>query len=135
MRRFRIGSAVGMLVFLVLLIAAVKGGLAASRQAGLAEGISGWEIVTADTALENVNVQIGVATCPFGKQVLGGGYLVYPDTSGPIGNDLRRVAVVDSHPFPEFPAADSWRVRAIRQSPSIGAWQMRVYVICAPVAP
>jgi hypothetical protein len=131
MRRSRIVSIVASVVPLVLLtIAAARRGDAASPAPLV---VTGWEIVTEETALESVNVQIGVATCPFGKQVLGGGYLVFPTTS-PIGDDLRRVVVVDSHPFPGFPVADSWRVRAIRLNPAVGAWQLRVYVICAPVS-
>ena len=133
MRRLRIVSIVGSLVPLVLLtIAATKSGDAVSTHA--VPTVTGWEIVSADTDLENVNVQIGVVACPMGKQVLGGGYLMLHPTT-PIGDDLRRLAVVDNHPFPPTSAADGWRVRAIRLSPSIGAWQMRVYAICAFATP
>jgi hypothetical protein len=134
MRRLRIVSIVGSLVPLVLLtIAAAKRGDAVPPPA--VPVVTGWELVTGDTALENVNVQIGVVACPMGKQVLGGGYLMLHPIQ-PIDKDLRRVAVVDSHPFPPHPtAADGWRVRAIRLSPSIGAWQMRVYAICAFATP
>src|SRR5262245_16678932 len=123
MRKSRIVSIVAYVVPLVLLTtAAVRRGDAASPHA--TPTVTGWEIVTEETAIENVNVHIGVATCPIGKQVLGGGYLVFPVTS-PIGDELRRVAVVDSHPFPGHPVADSWRVRAIRMNPSVGAWGLR----------
>jgi hypothetical protein len=134
MPRLRIVLIVGSLVPLVLLTIAVaaKPGDAVSPHA--APVVTGWEIVAADTALQNVNVQIGVVACPMGKQVLGGGYLMQHPTM-PIGSDLRRVAVVDNHPFPPTSAADGWRVRAIRLSPSIGAWQMRVYAICAFATP
>ena len=133
MSKVRIVSIVGGLVTLVMLSVAVA--LPAARGVGAkapAAQVTGWEVVTVDTPPEfqNNDVQFGVVTCPIGKQVLGGGYLLHPGPGGP-NDDLHRVAVVDSHPFPGHPVSDSWRVRAIRLPPTKGPWRMKIYAICA----
>jgi hypothetical protein len=104
--------------------------------AGPAGSLTGYEIVTFDTTLQNVDEQIGVATCPAGKRVLGGGSFVFNDTT-PISGDHSLVVTGESHPFPGFPSAgvDSWRVRAVRLPPAISSWHMRIFAVCAPVAP
>lgn len=103
--------------------------------AGPAGGVAGYEIVTSDTAMQNVDEQIGVATCPAGKRILGGGSFVFNDTT-PISGDHSLVVTGESHPFPGFPSAslDSWRVRAVRLPPAISSWHMRIFAVCAPAA-
>jgi hypothetical protein len=103
---------------------------------GPAGGLTGYEIVTSDTAMQNVDEQIGVATCPAGKRVLGGGAFIFNDAT-PISGDQRLVVTGDSHPFPGFPTAtlDSWRVRAVRLPPATSSWHMRVHAVCALVTP
>lgn len=131
MTRARIVWTVGS--FISLLLVTIAATHAKVATAAPARDVSGWEVVTVDTAVDTDDVQIGVVTCPLGKQVLGGGYLLHTSVS-PIGDDLRRIAVVDSHPFPGHPVADSWRVRAVRIPPAKGPWNMRIYAICAFVS-
>jgi hypothetical protein len=91
--------------------------------------------VTFDTAMQNVDEQIAVVTCPAGKRVLGGGSFAFNDTT-PISGDHRLIVTADSHPFPGFPSAelDSWRVRAVRLAPATSSWHMRIFAVCAPAA-
>jgi hypothetical protein len=90
--------------------------------------------VSRDTLQENVDEQIGIATCPSGKRVLAGGSFVLNDTT-PISGDHRLIAIADSDPFPGFPSPDldSWRVRAVRYQASTSSWHLRIFAVCAPV--
>jgi hypothetical protein len=89
-----------------------------------------------DTTLQDVDEQIGVATCPADKHILGGGAFIFNDTT-PISGDHHFVVIGDSHPFPGFPSPslDSWRVRAVRLPPATSSWHMRVHAVCAPATP
>ena len=84
----------------------------------------------------NTPTHLGVATCPPGKRVLGGGAYVGSDVT-PISGDRSFMVIGDSHPFPGFPSPelDSWRVRAERLPPATSSWRLVVQAVCAPATP
>jgi hypothetical protein len=89
-------------------------------------GISGFEIVSTPVTLVSVpgnSTTTLTATCPAGKNVIGGGY---ESTQAALGNYAL-------HPVSMFPsAADTWRV-TLRVSGINNAVTItfRVYAICA----
>ena len=89
-----------------------------------APGISGREVVVASTNTNSDAEKSALATCPDGKQVIGGGANVFP-------NDVDDVVVREAFPS----SATGFHVEA-QEIGAVGAnWQVAAYAICATVAP
>jgi hypothetical protein len=85
-------------------------------------GFSEWEKVTAIIATDDTAIKSQVATCPSGKRVVSGGYvLTGPAKSSVIANS--NYATTET----------AWIVEARRYSAS-GAWGMQVHAVCVKVS-
>jgi hypothetical protein len=89
-----------------------------------APGVSGREIVVAESDTNSDTEKTALATCPAGKQVIGGGANVYP-------NDVDDVFVRDSYPS----STTGFFVEAQEALAVADNWQVAAYAICATVAP
>jgi hypothetical protein len=89
-----------------------------------APGISGREIVVEQSATNSDTEKTALATCPAGKQVIGGGANVFP-------NDTDDVVVREAFPS----SATGFYVEAQEIAAVAGNWQVAAYAICATVAP
>ena len=97
-----------------------------------APGLSGYEIVTTETAFDSTTTKVGGADCPAGKVVLGGGAYIFPSLSDP----NRKTAPVVLHAsLPSYghggPAG--WFAQSSEIAPYTFEWHMLVYAICANV--
>lgn len=109
-------------------------GLAGPQGAPGAPGLSGYEIVTSDSAFDSTTTKVGVADCPAGKVALGGGAYIFPSLSDP----NRYTAPVVLHAsLPSYgngvPAG--WLAQSSEIAPYTFEWHMTVYAICATVTP
>jgi hypothetical protein len=100
-----------------------KGADGAPGLAG-APGVSGRQVVVESTNTNSDAEKTALATCPAGKQVIGGGANVFP-------NDVDDVVVREAFPS----SATGFYVEA-QEIGAVGAnWQVAAYAICATVAP
>lgn len=99
-----------------------------------APGISGYEIVTVDSAFDSSATKLLSADCPAGKVALGGGADIFPSLADP-NHDTAPVVLRASGPSTGNGVQAGW----FAQSSEIGAytfaWHMSVYAICANVTP
>ncbi|MFC4016458.1 hypothetical protein ACFOW4_00630 [Micromonospora sp. GCM10011542] len=73
-----------------------------------------------------------MATCPAGKQVVGGGSFVVFDTG--VSGVADRVAVHTSLPLSLNGPNDSWDVQAFEAVPdNFTTWHLVVRAVCVPV--
>ena len=87
-----------------------------------APGISGWERVTAESAIDSVTSKTVVAQCPAGKKVIGGGTLILSAlVSGP--------AIVRSGAEGET----AWLGQGREINGTGSNWRVVVHAICATV--
>lgn len=89
-----------------------------------ASGVSGREVVVAPTATNSDAEKTALATCPDGKQVIGGGANVFP-------NDVDDVLVREAFPS----STTGFYVEAQEIGAVADNWQVAAYAICATVAP
>lgn len=100
-----------------------KGADGATGPAG-APGVSGREVVVESTETNSDAEKTALATCPAGKQVIGGGANVFPNT-------VDDVVVREA-----FPSSTTGFYVEAQEIGAIGAnWQVAAYAICATVAP
>ena len=69
------------------------------------------------------------ASCPTGKQALGGGGGVYGEWVGDGQLIVDGVGLVQDHPFNEY----GWAARATEFVPTDTTWQLVVWVRCAAI--
>jgi hypothetical protein len=100
-----------------------KGADGAPGPAG-APGVSGRQVVVVSTATNSDAEKTALATCPAGKQVIGGGANVFP-------NDVDDVVVREAYPS----SGTGFRVEAQELGAVADNWQVASYAICATVAP
>jgi hypothetical protein len=91
------------------------------------DGVSGHEIVYAESATTSDYDKTVIVLCPSGKKVVGGGAGVYgpPFDGGQV--IVHGVGIVQSHPF----NSDGWGARAEEFTPTDGNWILEVWAICA----
>jgi hypothetical protein len=89
-----------------------------------APGLSGREIVVAQSDQNSDEEKSALATCPDGKQVIGGGANVFP-------NDVDDVLVRDAYPS----SATGFYVEAQEVGAVADNWRIAAYAVCATVAP
>jgi hypothetical protein len=87
-----------------------------------APGVSGLEIVTTQSANDSAGSKVIGASCPAGKQLLGGGARIV----GAAGS----VALDESYPL----TATQWRATATEVVATGANWYVNAYAICATVA-
>jgi len=93
-------------------------------------GISGFELVEETTTVLNTYRILGSATCPAGKQVVSGGYDLFPP------NNLDVTITSNGPLYYSNGVPVGWGATAqTNDSNSRSEMSMRVYVICANVAP
>jgi hypothetical protein len=90
-----------------------------------ASGISDYEVVMQETALDSLNFRQLIVPCPAGKRALGAGWSVLDPTS----------AILNGQATAFIPAFDgsSWLVNA-QTNGFVPSWKLRVQVVCARVA-
>jgi hypothetical protein len=73
-------------------------------------------------------LQFGIAACPAGKHILGGG----ANTFGS-GSNVRLVkSAPGSEALPTYPANTTWIAQAETDLPT-GAWGLQVFAVCAAI--
>ncbi len=89
-------------------------------------GLSAYEVVVGETAVNNTPTKQLTVNCPAGKRALGAGWSVLDPTS----------AILDGRATYFEPAFDGshWLVNAQNNSTFAPNWKLRVRVICAVVA-
>lgn len=99
-----------------------------------AAGLSGYEIVSVDSAFDSSSTKLLSADCPAGKVALGGGADLFPSLVDP-NRDTAPVVLRASTPSIGNGVTPGW----FAQSSEIGAytfaWHMVVYAVCATVTP
>src|SRR5262245_34359503 len=122
MRGFSVVPPCGLVL---MLIAAGCTGSAPAGPAG-PPGISAYEIVVGETAVDNMPTKQLQVNCPAGKKALGAGWSVLDPTS----------AILDGRATYFEPAFDGshWLTNAQNNSGFAPTWKLRVRVICAVVA-
>lgn len=109
-------------------------GLAGPQGAPGAPGLSGYEIVTSDSAFNSLATKLLSVDCPAGKLALGGGADVFPSLSDP--NRLTApVVLVASEPSIGNGVTPGWVAQSTETAAYSFEWHMTVYAICANVAP
>jgi hypothetical protein len=103
-----------------------------SAWAPAAPAISGYEIVYSETAFDSRSVKAVRASCPSGKEVLGGGAGVFSVLSDP---NWESAPVVLKQSQPDRPPFAGWFARATEVGPYGFEWIVWAYAICADVAP
>lgn len=86
-----------------------------------APGLSGLEIVSAETASNSDSPKQIEASCPAGKQVVGGGAHIF--------NAATDAALDESYPA----SATTWRGTAWEVVATAANWKLRAYAICATI--
>jgi hypothetical protein len=100
-----------------------KGDTGAPGQQG-PPGLSGRENIVAQTATNSDPEKTQLASCPAGKQVVGGGAQIFP-------NDVDNVVVREAFPSSSTGFyAEAQEIGAVADN-----WQLATYIICATVAP
>jgi len=96
-------------------------------------GVSGYEIVRTAGTSSTADLQVQVATCPAGKNVVSGGGFPVFDTG--ISGIVDRVAIHASVPLSLFRSNDTWDVQAVETTPdNFTTWHLVVWAVCATVA-
>lgn len=85
-------------------------------------GISERQLVLASTLSSSTNFKQVTATCPAGKQTIGGGAFVNGTQLGP--------SITES-----APSAQAWHATAIEVVGTTASWSLHARAICAKVAP
>jgi hypothetical protein len=85
--------------------------------------VTGYEIVTDETALDSVAVKQLIVHCPKGKKAMGAGWAVLDKTD----------AILDGQALTNQPAYDGshWLVNAKNESAFASEWKLKVWVTCA----
>lgn len=84
-------------------------------------GISGWERVVGITSTTSTDDQTASVSCPEGKKILGGGYLVASSNT-------------TYYPRANYPSSDSvWTVTVHRGGTGTSSWGLTAYAICANI--
>lgn len=97
-----------------------------------APGLSGYEIVTVDSAFDSSATKLLSADCPAGKVVLGGGAYIFPSLADP--NRLTApVVLIASMPSTGNGVTPGWDAQSSEIAPYTYDWHMIVYAICANV--
>ena len=90
-----------------------------------ASGVSGYEVVVGETAVDNTAAKQLRVDCPAGKKTLGAGWSVLDSTS----------AILEGQATYSEPAFDGghWLTNAKNNSAFSPNWKLRLRVICASV--
>ncbi len=90
-------------------------------------GVSGYEVVVAESPLDNSPTKQLQAFCPDGKKVLSAGWSVLDSTS----------AILDGVATYSEPSYDGthWMVNAKNNSTFSPDWKLRIRCICADIVP
>jgi hypothetical protein len=91
-------------------------------------GVSGYEVVRADSPRNGDRVKTAVAYCPSAKRVIGGGV---------VGGEREGLALTNSFPQ-NGPAGEpnaAWEGVAVRTDGFTGDWSIATFAICADVNP
>lgn len=99
-----------------------------------APGLSGYEIVSSDSAFDSFAIKVLSADCPAGKVVLGGGADLFPSLADP-NRDTAPVVLRASEPSFGNGVQAGWVALASEIAPYTFDWHMAVYAICANVTP
>jgi hypothetical protein len=86
-------------------------------------------MVTASSAVNSADDKIVVITCPTGKIVIAGGWLVASETNAGADNAIVRRSVQAYADAPFF--GTSWVVGAIESTPITLNWQLTGWASCA----
>ena len=91
------------------------------------KGLSGYEVIVAESPLDNSVIKQLQAFCPEGKRVLSAGWSVLDSTS----------AILDGIATYSEPSYDGkhWMVNAKNTSAFSPKWKLRVRCICADLLP
>jgi hypothetical protein len=89
--------------------------------------VTGYEIVSDETALDAVAVKQLIVHCPKGKKAMGAGWAVLDETD----------AILDGQALTNQPAYDGshWLVNAKNESAFADKWKLKVWVTCAKARP
>jgi hypothetical protein len=101
----------------------------AQGPAGAAGGISGYEVAFAESAFDSSTHKALTVACPAGKSVLGGGGEAFASL-GDLNRDSAPIVVRHNEPY-----FNGWGIIADEFAPYESNWLLRVYAICANVAP
>jgi hypothetical protein len=87
-------------------------------------GVSGEQLVTSDSGMNSNTVKSQSASCPSGKQVIGGGAAVNTTSNS--------LAITRTSPTSDL---KSWTAEAQETAAFAGNWRVTVYALCATVTP
>jgi hypothetical protein len=92
-------------------------------------GVTGFEMVTAASAVNSADDKVLFVTCPAGKIVIAGGWLVSSEGNNALNNAIVRRSV---HAYADAPFfASSWVIGAIEGTPTVLNWQLTGWASCA----
>ena len=95
-----------------------------------AEGVSGLQRVVAVSAVTSDSGKSATATCPGTKQVIGTGYELLGESSGPFPNQIQDVLISDVTISANL---KSVQVRALETHATAEFWHVKANAICANV--
>lgn len=95
-------------------------------------GLSGYEIVSVDSAFDSSATKLLSVDCPTGKVALGGGADILPSLTDP-NHDTAPVVLRSSTPSTGNGIPAGWFAQSSETAPYTFSWHMTVYVICAHV--
>jgi hypothetical protein len=96
--------------------------------------VSGYEIVTNESAFDSTTPKFAEATCPSGKVVLGGGGEAFASAGDP-NRDQAPLAIFLNEPTGNIPNSNAWTVGAREVSDYSQDWSIHTYAICATLTP
>lgn len=92
-------------------------------------GVSGYEVVQSDSPANTFDEKAHAATCPAGKQAVGGGAFVKFDSG--LSGTANHVVIHASVPFTVNQPNDSWLVQAFEGEPdNFTVWHLVVEAVC-----
>ncbi|MEL6364215.1 MAG: hypothetical protein AAFR11_05180 [Pseudomonadota bacterium] len=100
----------------------LSAGAVAGLLAACTTGITGYEVVNEETAVDSTPQKQLIVECPTGKVATGGGWAVLDPTS----------AILSGRATTNQPAFDGkhWLVNAINESDFSPTWKLKVWAIC-----
>jgi hypothetical protein len=96
-----------------------------------APGVSGYEIVSVDSALDSSSSKSLLVEYPLGKNVLGGGASIFASLADP-NRDTAPVVLRASSPLQY---SHGWFAHGIEIGPYTFSWAITAYAVCAYVTP
>jgi hypothetical protein len=96
-----------------------------------APGISGYEVVSVDSAFDSTAAKDVFVLCPAGKRIIGGGAEIFPSLADP-NRATAPVVLTLSTPVS---SPDEWIAHAVEIGSYTFGWRLTGTAICANVAP